>query len=227
MTIRIIDDRDAIARFLGRSPSINLYLIGDLDDFFRPYTTWYALTDGDDILSLALLYSGMETPTLLCFHDEEAESNITLLKGIIPKLPGRFYAHLSPGLSECFSGSHNIELLGRDDRMILRQNPPAVDDPSIRRLDRDDIASLLKFYKAAYPGNWFDPRMIETGKYFGYFIDKSLAGAAGIHVYSPEYSIAALGNIATLPVFRGMKIAGKLTSVLCSDLLETVKLIGL
>jgi predicted GNAT family acetyltransferase len=69
--------------------------------------------------------------------------------------------------------------------------------------------------------------MVETGKYFGYFMGKNLTGVSGVHVYSSEYRIAALGNIATHPDFRGRKIAYKLTSVLCNDLLKNVELIGL
>jgi len=86
---------------------------------------------------------------------------------------------------------------------------------------------LTVFYKVAYPENWFDSRMVESGKYFGYFNEGSLVGIAGIHVYSPEYHIAALGNIAVHPDFRGRKIACKLTSVLCYDLKKSVDIIGL
>ena len=90
-----------------------------------------------------------------------------------------------------------------------------------------DINAITGFYKVAYPDNWFDSRMIESGKYFGCFNDVSLIGIAGIHVYSPEYRIAALGNIAVHPDFRGRKIAYKLTTVLCCDLKKSVDIIGL
>jgi ribosomal protein S18 acetylase RimI-like enzyme len=111
--------------------------------------------------------------------------------------------------------------------MILTGVPERISDENIRQLTISDITSIAGFFKIAYPGNWFDSRMINTGKYFGYFDAGDLIGIAGIHVYSPEFRIAALGNIATHPDFRGRKIAFKLTSSLCSDLKKTVDVIGL
>ena len=69
--------------------------------------------------------------------------------------------------------------------------------------------------------------MLETGKYFGYINGGEIRGAAGIHVYSPLYRVAALGNITTDPEFRGQSVCRKVTSALCRDLFETVDLIGL
>ncbi|MBK8982527.1 MAG: hypothetical protein IPM38_09480 [Ignavibacteria bacterium] len=33
---------------------------------------------------------------------------------------------------------------------------------NIRRLMSEDIEEIQKFYADAYPGNWFDMRMLET-----------------------------------------------------------------
>jgi ribosomal protein S18 acetylase RimI-like enzyme len=111
--------------------------------------------------------------------------------------------------------------------MILTREPEKIIDINIRRLQLSDLTDILEIYTDSYPDNWFDSRMLETGKYYGYFPDTTLAGVAGIHVYSAEYRIAALGNIVTRKEFRGMKIAYKLTSVLCNDLKSTVDTIGL
>ena len=111
--------------------------------------------------------------------------------------------------------------------MILTHNPQPVSDNNIRKLELSDISIIQGLYKTAYPFNWFNSRMVETGKYLGYFNEGMLVGVAGIHVYSSEYRIAALGNIATHPDFRGQKIACKLTSALCNDLKKTVDIIGL
>ena len=54
-----------------------------------------------------------------------------------------------------------------------------------------------------------------------------MVGISGIHVYSSEYKVAALGNIATHPDYRGQQIGFKLTSKLCNDLKKSVDYIGL
>jgi len=227
MEIRKTRNKEEIYSFLSRNKGLNLYLIGDLDDFFWPHTTWYAAYVDNKIEAVALLYTGMIPSTLLLFHEGDLTFPVELIRKILPELPGEFNVHLSPGLLECFGKLNIIRKYGRNHRMILVRDPEQVTDERIRRLAVTDLRDIEEFYQLSYPGNWFDSRMLETGKYFGYFERDGLAGIAGIHVYSPEYRIAALGNIATHPGFRGRKIAYKLTSVLCTDLRRDADTIGL
>ena len=150
-----------------------------------------------------------------------------MLQSIKDCLPAKFYAHLGPNLIDVLGDNSIIESYGPHYKMALKKMPPIIDDGYIRRLNSNDIKIIEDFYAIAYPGNWFDKRMLETEKYFGYFLNDYLVGIAGIHVYSEEYKVAALGNIATLPEFRGHQIGQKLTSHLCNDLLKSVTHIGL
>jgi len=227
METRIIRDKGEIYRFLSKSPDLQLYLIGDLDDFFWPHTIWYAIYDKAEIQAIALLYTGMIPSTLLLFHDSDPYYAKGLLGSVKTLLPERFNAHLSPGLTEVFGKENIVADYGHNFRMILDRIPEAIGDNNIRRLMISDLQKMKELYAIAYPGNWFDSRMVETGKYFGYFRNDMLAGVAGIHVYSSEYRIAALGNIATHPDYRGQKIAYKLTSVLCINLTKDADIIGL
>ena len=227
MEARIIRDKSEIYRFLSKAPDLHLYTIGDLDDFFWPDTIWHAIYDKSEIQSIALLYTGMIPHTLLLFYDKDPGCSIELIKSIRHLLPGKFNVHLSPGLIDHFGKENIIEDYGHNYRMILTRDPEPVFDHNIRQLEISDMNLITSFYKIAYPHNWFDSRMVKTGKYFGYFNEDKLIAVAGIHVYSSEYRIAALGNIATHPDFRGSKIAYKLTSALCSNLKNSVDVIGL
>ena len=227
METRITRDKVEIYRFLSRTPELQLYTIGDLDDFFWHNTLWYAICDKGEIQSIALLYKGMNPSTFLLFCEKDLYYPTELIKSIQQFLPGQFNVHLSPGLIDVFGKDNIIKDYGQNFRMILTRDPYPVPEENIRRLEMKDINAITGFYKVAYPDNWFDSRMIESGKYFGCFNDVSLIGIAGIHVYSPEYRIAALGNIAVHPDFRGRKIAYKLTTVLCCDLKKSVDIIGL
>jgi ribosomal protein S18 acetylase RimI-like enzyme len=227
MNLEILTCKDRIYAYLGLNPALQIYCIGDLDDFFFPYTTWYGLYDEGQIRSLALLYSGMEIPTLLLFHEDDNSYGRELLRLLKPNLPSRFYAHLSIGLADAIGKNNILEHYGLNLKMTLKTVPPEVHDPNIRRLSPEDMKDVADFYRTAYPHNWFDKRMLETGKYFGYFIDKTLAGVAGVHVYSARYRVAALGNIAVLPALRGRQTGFRLTSVLCNDLVKTTDTIGL
>ncbi len=73
----------------------------------------------------------------------------------------------------------------------------AADTRGAGLLTAADLPALQTLYAAAYPGNWFDSRMLGTGQYVGIWQGDRLMAVAGIHVYSPSYKIAALGNITT------------------------------
>jgi predicted GNAT family acetyltransferase len=103
-----------------------------------------------------------------------------------------------------------------------------VDTQAARQLDTADIDQLYALYQASYPGHWFTARMLETGQYFGISGEKAeIVSAAGVHVYAPEYKIAALGNIVTHPAHRGRGLGAAVTAAVCNNLLKTVDLIGL
>jgi predicted GNAT family acetyltransferase len=48
----------------------------------------------------------------------------------------------------------------------------------------------------------------------------ALVSVAGVHVYSREYRVAALGNITTRPDSRGQGLATIVTARLCQELLS-------
>ena len=57
--------------------------------------------------------------------------------------------------------------------------------------------------------------------------DHRLAGIAGVHVYSRDYKVAALGNIASHPDYRGQGVGFLTTAYCCKRLARTVNTIGL
>jgi RimJ/RimL family protein N-acetyltransferase len=226
---RCIHDKSLLEAHFRRSPILHLYELGDLDDFFWPYTSWYALPEEGDILAVALVYSGSELPVLLAMAERPVEGMRGLLESIRSLLPVRFYAHLSEDLVEAFGGDYRVARHGTHLRMRLarREAVGQADDRGAAPLGREDLDDLLELYAAAYPGNWFDPRMLETGAYHGVREKGRLISVAGVHVYSPAYRVAALGNITTHPLERGRGAGGAVTAAVCRWLLSRVDSIGL
>ena len=117
-----------------------------------------------------------------------------------PSLPGRLYAHLSPGLVDALA-----PVLVPSAEPVPHCKLGLVDPTALERHDTDEaellapshLAEIEAFYGRAYPGTWFQPRMLETGSYVGIRRDGELACVAGIHVWSPTWGVAALGNVAT------------------------------
>ncbi len=187
--IHPLTDKSQIAAYLRKSPGINLYHLGDLDDFFWPHTRWLARMDGETITALALIYTGEDPPVLLAILNENQAEMRALLADLIPYLPEEVYAHLSPGMEDCFSGSYTLDDHGRHDKMQLTAPGKLVqaDTRSVISLTVEDLPRIQALYQAAYPETWFNPRMLETGQYVG-IEDESgrLVSVAGIHVYLPS-----------------------------------------
>ena len=99
MKVVCLHDKSRIETFLRGNIYLNIYSIGDLDDFFWPYTTWYALIDTVGIQAIILVYTGGSLP---CLHAMAEADKIPqakeLLHCVIPVLPKHFHAHLSLGL---------------------------------------------------------------------------------------------------------------------------------
>lgn len=218
-----------IAAVLRRNPLHHLYALGDLDDFFWPYTAWYGLRRDDQIQQIAFLYTGLELPVLHGIGEEPLADLRTLLQGLLPLLPRRVYAHLSGDAVEVLAPDYQVEPHGIYYKMALADPARLVRPGSgdAVALSAADLADLQALYRASYPGNWFDPRMLETGYYYGIRRGEQLVSVAGVHVYSAEYRVAALGNITTHPAWRGQGLAAATTARLCQALLRQVEHIGL
>ncbi len=220
MTIRTTDDRSWLVARLRRDPFLHLYELGDLDDFFWPRTTWF--TDGERV---ALQYdAGGHVIVLVLARDPALVRSF--FTDLVRRLPPHFYAHLAPGLVDVLGP----RVVSREPHLRMALTAPSLDVPGVDAVDplgpadRDEVEA---FYAAAYPGNWFDPRMLATGQYVGRRVDGALACVAGVHVYSEAQRVASLGNIATHPAHRGRGLAKATTARLCQGLRARVDHIGL
>lgn len=236
MEIRKITDLNLIENHFRKNIELNLYQIGDLDEFFLKYTKWFGCYNDEKLKQIAMIYSGTGLPVLIALCDRDFEEMNYLLNEIKKELPDKFYSHLSKELSKNFESDYRLTFFGTYLKMCLSrenfsfQNDSNYEsDKNIRRLTVSETDQIQNFYNESYPDNWFDERMLKTGKYFGYFDKgkKKLIGISGIHVYSPLYKVAVLGNITTDPAYRGNSICRNTTTALCKDLFETTEIIGL
>jgi len=221
--------KDEIETFLRRDPYLHLYALGDLDDFFWHHTTWYALKEHQQIKQLVLFYTGTSLPVLLGITEESTKLMQELLQSIIHLLPKRFYAHLSGNLAGVLASDYQSRSHGLHYKMALTDSSrlDSVDTSGVMQLSASNVSELEELYRESYLGNWFEPRMLETGYYYGICQGAALLSVAGVHVYSQQYGVAALGNITTHPLFRGKGLGRIVCAKLCQTLLQTVDYIGL
>jgi RimJ/RimL family protein N-acetyltransferase len=228
MNVQHVQNRAKIEAFLRRSPELHIYSLGDLDDFFWPFTTWYGWEDDGELKEVAMIYTSRTLPTLVGVS-QQPEVMRALLGETIPLLPDLFYAHLSPGVEHAFFRTHVLESHGLHYKMALRDAARVrdIDCSQATQLTARDSVDLVRLYQESHPGNWFDLRALETGQYFGLRQDGRLVSVAGVHVYSERYAVAALGNIVTHPAYRRRGYARQVTACLCRSVLHKVGHVGL
>ena len=224
-----LSDRDVIAAFCRRRPAVHAYALGDLDDFFWPHTRWLGWQRDGRLEQLVLIYDEPETPVVLALAEEPHASMAELLAAVAGELPSEVYAHVTAELVVALapfaptSPPAEHRKLGLVDPSRLDGHP----DGAVP-LGPDDLEEVVAFYARAYPGTWFEPRMLETRRYVGIRDSGGLACVAGVHVWSPEWRVAALGNVATLPEARGRGLAtaacAQLCRVLLADGIDTISL---
>lgn len=230
--LRTITDRAALERTLRRDPPLHIYAIGDLDDAFWPQTTWYtAGAEGEPLRGVVLRYEpGTHTVLLALASPDELPALTDTLAALAPALPDRWYCHMTPGADGPLRARFDLVHHGRYAKMSLVR-PEAlagVDDSGVVALGPADEAELRALYAAAYPDTWFDPAMLVKGPYLGLREPGgALVATAGLHVWSPRYRVAALGNIATHPDWRGRGLGRRVTAALCRRCLEQADHVGL
>lgn len=229
MSIVSLHDKTEIEAFLRRNTFLHLYEIGDLDEFFWNYTVWYALKVAGQIEQLALVYTGIAQPVLLAFDNGAPDSLRELLRSMAPVLPARLYAHLHAETVTALDSNYAAQSHGVHYKMALQDTTKlqAVDTSRVVQLGTANFAALTELFEASYPGNWFDRRMLETGCFYGILDGSQVVSVAGIHVYSPRYRVATLGNVTTHPDFRGRGLGTAVCAKLCESLLVTVDHVGL
>ena len=185
-------------------------------------TRWLGWEGVAGLEQLVLLYDEPDPPVLLALAEPPAESMSELLATVKGDLPQSVYAHLTPALLDPLTpvlvpGAPPVEhrKLGLADPSRLRG-----DDDGVVALGTEDLDEVVAFYERAYPGTWFEPRMLETRRYVGIRDESGLVCVAGVHVWSPAWRVAALGNVATLPEARGRGLATAACASLCRLLLD-------
>ena len=230
MYSEIVHEKDEIEAFLRRNVPLHIYELGDLDDFYWPHTTWYAMREKGRLRALVMVYTAEPLPVVLTLcEDKEISVHGELMHSISHLLPIRFYLHGTPGIEKALCHGYVLASMGAHCRMLLKDAVPFAgeDTSSVSPFSIGDIEALMAFYKLSYPGHSVSLSMVKAGMYWGVKKDDRIVSAGGIHVYSKRYGIAALGNIATHPGFRREGLGTAVTAKLCKVLSGSVEHIAL
>jgi GNAT superfamily N-acetyltransferase len=191
------------------------YAIGDLEPGMFEQSTWAGAERASRLQALALHFRGLRPPALFLMGD--ADGLRAILEHVL--CPEWVYltcrtGHLSM-TRDFYVWDETIPMW----RMMLQ---PASFRPvkgDCVRLGPAHSNRLTELY-ALGGGTALGPAQMEHGVFYGVLVDGQLVAAAGTHLASPTYGVAAVGNVFTHPDCRGRGYGTATTSAVVAELLQ-------
>jgi ribosomal protein S18 acetylase RimI-like enzyme len=203
----------AALALLERDRAWNGYAIADLDEPFRRYAS---VSVRGDAVVLVLRHPAFSA---ICTHGSARDVARLLAEA---ELPGE--CHFLVRLSHRAALARQYRVDGHEMlRMYVTARAfrrPAETTVVADRLGPDDVEALAALY-AGYDESAFHPDQVGSGVFYGVRDGHGrLLAAAGTHVVSRRYGIAAVGNIYTLPEARGHGYGRAVTAAVVAGLLD-------
>ena len=207
--------KSRILSFLRTDRSYAAYAIGDLEPGLFEQCTWVGAEAGGRMQALVLHFRGLEPPALLLIGN--ADGLRSILKDALR--PDRVYLtgrpeHLSMA-REFYAWAEPTPMW----RMVLRPDRFAPEKGECTRLLPADAERLSVLFTHG-GGGAFSPVQMVTGAFYGVQSGDDIVAAAGTHLVSKTYGVAAIGNVFTHPDHRRCGHALACTSAVVAELLE-------
>jgi ribosomal protein S18 acetylase RimI-like enzyme len=222
LTVQTTRDRDLLRGFLEGNRLFAAYALCDLEDREFSRTRWGAALDGDEIVAIALEYSGMTPqPMFVMGRDDGIEA---ILRDVV-----RPRAAYVAALTESMPAVQTQYKVDPGPPMVrmwvdkARFRPYPAD---VRRLLPIEIGELNRLYQLGF-ASWLPSSSIAEGVYYGIRVGGRLVAAAGTHVISPQARLAVVGNVLTHIDYRGRGYATAVTGAVTAELLRTCDQVAL
>lgn len=217
LEVRATRDRELLHGFLGRDRLFAAYAIADMDDSEFSRTRWGVAFEGDEPVAVAMEYHGL-SPQPLFVMGTPAGVHAVLAETIRTRIA---YLAALPGIATALGDLYEVGTAARMARMwVDRRSFTPVYGEAVR-LDAGDTRHLNRLYELGMT-QWLPADSVANGVYYGVRRGGRLVSAAGTHVISRAYGMAAVGNVYTHRDSRGKGFAKQVTSAVTAELLESV-----
>ncbi len=215
MRVRLLTNKPDILHILQHDSIYAAYAIGDLADGFFEKCQWAVAEDSHQPRALAMTFNGLQPPALFLMGDNEGLQSL-LRQGVCPQ-----HAYLTmrpenvPAVAHIYNLAEKREMWRMSvERSAFRPVLGRQDMARLRPVDIDALNQLYSWGGAAF----FSAYQLEQGVYYAAHRNGGLVAAAGTHIVSPEYGIAAVGNVYTHPDYRNRGLATACTSAVVAEL---------
>jgi GNAT superfamily N-acetyltransferase len=206
-------DKSKILAYLESDRLYAAYAVGDLEPDLFVHCEWFGAEQDGRLQALALHYSGLGFPIVFVMGD--AGGLRAIFEDALYIEQAYFTCrHEHLGVMQDLYNWEPIPMW----RMVLQADrfQPVGGDCIPLTLDHGEQLTALYTHGK---GNAFDSKQVPGGAFHGVFENGRLVAAAGTHLISPTYGVAAVGNIFTHPDFRGCGRATAAASAVVTELL--------
>jgi ribosomal protein S18 acetylase RimI-like enzyme len=211
----MLSDKEEILSHLETDRLYAAYAIGDLEPGMFDQSIFAAAKRGGQPEALVLHFSGLRPPPLFLMGKPDG------LKAILETAlcPEWVYlncreAHL-PVTQQFYRWEEIVPMW----RMVLDPARFNITPTQCCRLTADHTDALVELY-AVGGADAFGPAQVPQGEFCGILEHGRLVAAAGTHLVSPTYGVAAVGNVFTHPDHRGRGFGTATTNAVVAALLQ-------
>ena len=215
LAVRSTRDRRLLHDFLGRDRVFAAYAIADTDDSEFGRTRFGVATSDGETVAVVMEYRGISPQPLFAMGRPEGVSAI--LRDIIR--PRVAYIGAKAGVMPAVRDHYRADAPAPMVRMVVDRTSfrPVLGEAV--RLDRADTQHLYRLYQLGITA-YLPQEAVTAGIYYGVRRGTRLIAAAGTHVISPQWGVAAVGNVFTHRDYRGQGLAKIVTSAVTAELLR-------
>ena len=208
--------RAEMADFLGRDRLLTAYALADLDPAYVNGARWWvARRDGAAVAGALVMLEASFRPV---FVMGDARGAALLLRQAVNE--SRVILTVPDDLAAVAQAEYRMERVDRMIRMVVdRETFRPADHARCLRLGPAHLDDVIDLYGLASRTH-FTPARLQHEVYYGLYDGPMLVAAAGTHVRSREFGIAAVGNVLTRVSYRDRGFARACTSAVTAVCLE-------
>lgn len=224
--MRPVDDPDELAALFGRDRAVHAYGLADLDEPYWSASRWYV--DGDAAVGIVGL--GAQMTTVYAVSTADSGGSLALVVDLLDRIPAGTMITGPVGLGAVVARHRAIDDLGPHVKYVYAgggERPDTTRVVALRPADSERLAAL----HATAPGEAF---MLDSMLDDDTFVavehpaePTRLIAAAGTHVISERYRVAAVGGVLVDPGWRGRGLGGVVTAGVLERLVDRVDTIAL
>jgi ribosomal protein S18 acetylase RimI-like enzyme len=222
LEVRSTRDRVMLHDFLDRDRLFAAYAIADTDDTEFDRTRWGVAFDDRTLVAAVMEYRGISPQPLFVMGDPDGVAAI--LHDVIRTRIA--YLATKPDVVSAVRAYYRVDAPAPMVRMAVDPASfvPVVGDTV--RLDQGDTQHLNRLYRLGIT-SYLPQEAVAAGIYYGVRRGTRLIAAAGTHVISQQWGVAAVGNVYTDRDYRGQGLAKVVTSAVTAELLRDVETVVL